>query len=110
MKGVCSSWGREGGLPRWMAWPRVFRAQERHDAGVQGGWRVVVKGCKNRKACKVEDKRTVDGHPPPHSGTRTACPPLSQVADGRKIEDKRVLVDVERGRTVPGWCVPTVVS
>ena len=26
------------------------------------------------------------------------------MADGRKIEDKRCLVDVERGRTVPNWC------
>ena len=26
-----------------------------------------------------------------------------KMADGRKIEDKRVLVDVERGRTVPNW-------
>lgn len=24
-------------------------------------------------------------------------------ADGRKIEGRRVLVDVERGRTVPNW-------
>lgn len=24
-------------------------------------------------------------------------------ADGRKVESKRVLVDVERGRTVPNW-------
>jgi hypothetical protein len=29
-----------------------------------------------------------------------------KLADGRKIEDKRVLVDVERGRTVPNWCAP----
>ena len=27
-----------------------------------------------------------------------------KMADGRKIEDKRCLVDVERGRTVPNWC------
>lgn len=26
-----------------------------------------------------------------------------KMADGRKIEDRRVLVDVERGRTVPHW-------
>ena len=24
-------------------------------------------------------------------------------ADGRKVDNKRVLVDVERGRTVPNW-------
>lgn len=28
-----------------------------------------------------------------------------KMADGRKIEGKRVLVDVERGRTVPNWRV-----
>lgn len=28
-----------------------------------------------------------------------------KMADGRKIEGRRVLVDVERGRTVPNWCV-----
>lgn len=27
-------------------------------------------------------------------------------ADGRKVEGKRVVVDVERGRTVPNWYVP----
>ncbi len=27
-----------------------------------------------------------------------------KMADGRKIEGRRVLVDVERGRTVPNWC------
>lgn len=32
-----------------------------------------------------------------------------KVADGRKIEDRRVLVDVERGRTVPGWCARLLV-
>ena len=26
-----------------------------------------------------------------------------KMADGRKVEDRRVLVDVERGRTVPNW-------
>ena len=26
-------------------------------------------------------------------------------ADGKKLEGRRVCVDVERGRTVPGWCV-----
>lgn len=26
-----------------------------------------------------------------------------KMADGRKVEGRRVLVDVERGRTVPGW-------
>lgn len=29
-----------------------------------------------------------------------------KAADGRKLEGRRVLIDVERGRTVPGWCVP----
>lgn len=29
-----------------------------------------------------------------------------KMADGRKIEGKRVLVDVERGRTVPNWQAP----
>jgi hypothetical protein len=28
-----------------------------------------------------------------------------KASDGRKIEGRRVLVDVERGRTVEGWCV-----
>ena len=28
-----------------------------------------------------------------------------KMADGRKVEGKRVTVDVERGRTVPNWCV-----
>lgn len=27
-------------------------------------------------------------------------------AEGRKIEGRRVNVDVERGRTVENWCVP----
>jgi hypothetical protein len=27
-----------------------------------------------------------------------------KMADGRKVEGKRVTVDVERGRTVPNWC------
>jgi RNA recognition motif-containing protein len=27
-----------------------------------------------------------------------------KLADGRKVEGKRVTVDVERGRTVPNWC------
>lgn len=26
-----------------------------------------------------------------------------KMADGKKIEGKRVIVDVERGRTVPNW-------
>lgn len=26
-------------------------------------------------------------------------------ADGKKVEGKRVVVDVERGRTVPNWYV-----
>jgi RNA recognition motif-containing protein len=26
-----------------------------------------------------------------------------KMADGRKIEGRRILVDVERGRTVPNW-------
>jgi len=26
-----------------------------------------------------------------------------KLADGRKVEGKRVTVDVERGRTVPNW-------
>jgi U1 small nuclear ribonucleoprotein len=26
-----------------------------------------------------------------------------KMAEGRKIEDRRILVDVERGRTVPHW-------
>lgn len=26
-----------------------------------------------------------------------------KMADGKKVEDRRVLVDVERGRTVPHW-------
>lgn len=26
-----------------------------------------------------------------------------KMADGKKIEGRRVLVDVERGRTVPNW-------
>ena len=29
-----------------------------------------------------------------------------KMADGRKIEGKRVTVDVERGRTVPNWRAP----
>ena len=29
-----------------------------------------------------------------------------KMADGKKIEGKRVVVDVERGRTVPNWWVP----
>lgn len=29
-----------------------------------------------------------------------------KMADGRKVEGKRVTVDVERGRTVPNWCAP----
>ncbi len=28
-----------------------------------------------------------------------------KMADGRKIEGRRVVVDVERGRTVPNWWV-----
>ncbi len=28
-----------------------------------------------------------------------------KAADGKKIEGRRVLVDVERGRTVENWCV-----
>lgn len=28
-----------------------------------------------------------------------------KLADGKKIEGRRILVDVERGRTVPGWYV-----
>ena len=28
-----------------------------------------------------------------------------KMADGRKVENKRVTVDVERGRTVPNWYV-----
>lgn len=28
-----------------------------------------------------------------------------KMADGKKIDGRRVLVDVERGRTVPDWCV-----
>lgn len=28
-----------------------------------------------------------------------------KMADGKKIEGKRVVVDVERGRTVDNWCV-----
>ena len=30
-----------------------------------------------------------------------------KMADGKKIEGKRVVVDVERGRTVPNWSVLT---
>ena len=26
-----------------------------------------------------------------------------KVADGKKLEGRRITVDVERGRTVPGW-------
>lgn len=26
-----------------------------------------------------------------------------KMADGRKVEGRRVIVDVERGRTVPNW-------
>lgn len=33
-----------------------------------------------------------------------------KMADGRKIEGKRVTVDVERGRTVPNWCAPARVA
>lgn len=29
-----------------------------------------------------------------------------KMADGKKLENRRVIVDVERGRTVPGWQVP----
>lgn len=28
-----------------------------------------------------------------------------KLSDGRKIEGRRILVDVERGRTVENWCV-----
>ena len=28
-----------------------------------------------------------------------------KMADGRKVEGRRVIVDVERGRAVPNWCV-----
>ena len=31
------------------------------------------------------------------------CAAAYKQADGRKIEGRRVLVDVERGRTVPNW-------
>jgi len=31
------------------------------------------------------------------------CGDSLQMGDGRKIDGKRVLVDVERGRTVPNW-------
>jgi U1 small nuclear ribonucleoprotein len=30
-------------------------------------------------------------------------PDAYKQADGRKVDNKRVLVDVERGRTVPNW-------
>lgn len=26
------------------------------------------------------------------------------MAEGRKLDGRRILVDVERGRVVPGWC------
>ena len=28
-----------------------------------------------------------------------------KAADGKKLEGRRIVVDVERGRTVPGWSV-----
>lgn len=31
------------------------------------------------------------------------CAAAYKQADGRKIDNRRVLVDVERGRTVPNW-------
>ena len=31
------------------------------------------------------------------------CPATYKQADGKKIDNRRVLVDVERGRTVPNW-------
>lgn len=31
------------------------------------------------------------------------CTTAYKQADGRKIDNRRVLVDVERGRTVPNW-------
>lgn len=31
------------------------------------------------------------------------CAAAYKQADGKKIDNKRVLVDVERGRTVPNW-------
>ena len=32
-----------------------------------------------------------------------------KMADGRKIEGRRIVVDVERGRTVPNWCAHNLI-
>lgn len=33
----------------------------------------------------------------------TSCAAAYKQADGRKVDGRRIVVDVERGRTVPGW-------